>query len=227
MPGYKCIVKRLHMIEGQEEEEFMDAAIGNNSKEMAPDSKIEEYGLSLNALVDNYAHNTIQIRGSYQGRDLIILINSGSTHSFIDANAAGELQLYVENSPMLAVTVANGSIILCDSYIAGFTWFMQSYEFVADLMILKLGRCDMVLGVDWLRKFSPILFDFIKMKITFKKEGRMLELKGIIETTSFQPMTIEKVQKNLKTSIIRFVGQFFMIEATTASVAVLACETRE
>jgi hypothetical protein len=37
---------------------------------------------------------------------------------------------------------------------------MQNYEFVADLRILKLGRCDIVLGVDWLRKFSPILFDF-------------------------------------------------------------------
>jgi hypothetical protein len=107
---------------------------------------------------------------------------------------------------VLAVTVANGSIMLCDSYTAGFTWFMQSYEFVADLRILKLGRCDMVLGVDWLKKFSPILFDFIKMKITFKKEGRMLKLKGIIETASLQPITVEKVQKNLKTSIMGFVG---------------------
>jgi hypothetical protein len=59
------MVKGLHMIEGREEKEFMDAATGNNSTEMAPDSKIEEYGLSLNALADNYAHNTIQIRGSY------------------------------------------------------------------------------------------------------------------------------------------------------------------
>jgi len=99
---------------------------------------------------------------------------------------------------------------------------MQSYEFVADLRILKLGRCDMVLDVDWLRKFSPILFDFIKMKITFRKEGRMLELKGIIETASLQQMTVEKVQKNLKTSIMGFVGQFFLIEATTVPLIVLA-----
>jgi len=80
----------------------------------------------------------------------------------------------------------------------------------------------MVLGVDWLRKFSPILFDFIKIKITFKKEGRMLELKGIVETASFQRMTVEKVQKNLKTSIMGFVGQFFLIEATTVPLPILA-----
>jgi hypothetical protein len=63
---------------------------------------------------------------------------------------------------VLVVTVANGNVMLCDSYTARFTWFMQSYEFVADLRILKLGRCDMVLGVDWLRKFSPILLISLK-----------------------------------------------------------------
>ena len=84
----------------------------------------------------------------------------------------GELQVSVENSSVLAVTVANGSIMLCDSYTAGFKWFMQNYEFVADLRILKLGICDIVVGVDWLRKFSPILFDFIKMKISFFKKRK-------------------------------------------------------
>ena len=102
----------------------MDATTGNNSIDITPDSKIKEYGLSLNALANNYAHNTIRIRGSYQGRDLIILIESGSTYNFLNASVAGELQLPVENSPMLAVIVANGSIILYDSYTAGFTWFM-------------------------------------------------------------------------------------------------------
>ena len=91
MPGHKCIVKGLHMIEGHEEEEFLDVATENITKELTPDNKIEEYGLSLNALADNYANNTIRIRCSYQGKELVILIDSGSTHSFIDENIAGEL----------------------------------------------------------------------------------------------------------------------------------------
>ena len=53
------------MIEGHEEEEFLDVATENIIEELTPDNKIEEYGLSLNALVDNYAHNTIRIGGSY------------------------------------------------------------------------------------------------------------------------------------------------------------------
>jgi hypothetical protein len=73
----------------------------------------------------------------------------------------------MENSSVLAVTIANGSIMLCDSYTAGFKWFMYNYKFVADFIILgrcDIGRCDIVLGVDWLRKFSSILFDLISLK---------------------------------------------------------------
>ena len=65
MSGHKCIIKGLHMIEGHEEEKFLDVATENIIEELTPDNKIEEYGLSLNALVDNYAHNTIRIGGSY------------------------------------------------------------------------------------------------------------------------------------------------------------------
>ena len=54
----------------------------------------------------------------------------------------------MDKSLVLAVTVANGSIMLYDSYTTRFKWFMQNYEFVVDLRILKLGRCDIVLGVD-------------------------------------------------------------------------------
>lgn len=38
-----------------------------------------------------------------------------------------------------------------------------------------------MLGVDWIQIYSPILFDFIKIKISFKKEGGMIELKGIVD----------------------------------------------
>jgi hypothetical protein len=81
---------------------------------------------------------------------------------------------------------------------------MQNYEFVVDLKILKLGRCDVVLGMDWLN--SQLLFDFIKIKISFRKEGRMIELRGIVEGANLQCITVEKVQKNLRAAIIGFVG---------------------
>jgi hypothetical protein len=43
-----------------------------------------------------------------------------------------------------------------------------------------------MLGVDWLRVYSPILFYFIKMKISFKKEGKMIGLKRIVDEAVFR-----------------------------------------
>jgi len=63
------------------------------------------------------------------------------------------------------------SIILYDSHTPSFKWFMQNYEFM--------------LGVNWLRVYSPILFYFIKMKIPFKKEGKMTGLKRIVDEAVF------------------------------------------
>jgi predicted rRNA methylase YqxC with S4 and FtsJ domains len=49
--------------------------------------------------------------------------------------------------------------------------------------------------------------DFIKMKISFKKEGRTIELKGMVEEAKLHMMVATKVHKNLKEAIFGFVGQ--------------------
>ena len=58
---------------------------------------------------------------------------------------------------------------------------MQGEEFEADLCLLKLGGCDMVLGVNWMREVNPIYFDFNKMEVTFEKGGKKMTLTGNME----------------------------------------------
>jgi hypothetical protein len=110
------------------------------------------------------------------------------------------------------VIVANGNVMLCEMQSPGFTWFMQSYEFKANLRVLKLGRHDIVLGVDWLKQFSPVLFDFIKPCLSLKKDGRMIELKGISQISDLQMITTIKEQRNFKDVIVGVVGQFFAMD---------------
>ena len=77
---------------GGEKEEFLEAE-EEDGVDVMKDIRNEEYGMSLNAFADCYAYNTIQIRGCCQGRDLIILIDSGSTHSFIDEKVIKDSKL--------------------------------------------------------------------------------------------------------------------------------------
>jgi hypothetical protein len=55
--------------------------------------------------------------------------------------------------------------------------------------------------------YSPIIFDFIKMKLQFKKDGNMIKLKWIMEEARVQ--VVARAHKSLKESLYGFAGQFF------------------
>lgn len=63
-------------------------------------------------MAKNYIDNTIRIKESCQGEELIILIGSGSTHNFIDE----KVMLRIKATIVLAVTVANENIMRCDAH---------------------------------------------------------------------------------------------------------------
>ena len=78
----------------------------------------------------------------------MVLIDSGSTHSFLDEDMARKLGCEVSNSHPLLVTMANENKVLSQSSCLGFCWEMNGEKFVAYFRLLKLGGCDVVLGVD-------------------------------------------------------------------------------
>ena len=62
----KVIKKNLNIINGEEEEgeQFLEVKKGDNNVIMVEKEQVEEYRLSLNALADSQAHNTIRIGGN-------------------------------------------------------------------------------------------------------------------------------------------------------------------
>ena len=66
---------------------------------------------------------------------------------------------------------------------------MQGDEFEADLRLLKLGGCDIVLEVDGMKNVSPISFDFNKMEVTFEKGGKKMTLTSNLETSACKMIT--------------------------------------
>lgn len=79
-----------------------------------------------------------------------ILIDSGSIHNFLDLELAKKMACSITSIPSQAVTVADGNYLACQHVCKGFQWSMQGKLFVVDVMLIALGGCDMVLGVQWL-----------------------------------------------------------------------------
>jgi len=57
------------------------------------------------------------------------------------------------------------------------------------------------------------LFDFIKIKLSFRKEINMIELKVIMKEAHLQFIPISKVKKSLKETICGLVWQLFSLKA--------------
>ena len=107
-----------------------------------------------------------------------MLIDSGSTHSFVNKKTTQDLKCEMTRTNPLSGTVTNGDLMYNNHKCSNFKWVMQGVEFVANLRVLELGGCDIVLGVDWMKNVSPLTFDFKKLEVTVDLEGQKLTLMG-------------------------------------------------
>ncbi|XP_021768532.1 uncharacterized protein LOC110732838 [Chenopodium quinoa] len=142
-------------------------------------NSIDEPQISMHALAGNQSFQTMRVIGRIQGKDLHILIDSGSTHNFVDASVASKLGCSLEQIPFQAISVADGNHIPCQQACKGFAWSMHGHSFEADVLVIPLGSCDMVLGIQWLRLLGSIHWDFQKLRMEFTFQGKQIVLKGI------------------------------------------------
>lgn len=112
--------------------------------------------LSVNALDGSSSFMCMRVIGKYGKRNLHILIDTGSSHNFIDLQIAKDLGCLLEPIPPVEVSAANGNNMLSNFCCKKFTWSMQGYQFTTEVRTLPLDCCDMVLGVQWLFPLGKI-----------------------------------------------------------------------
>lgn len=61
-----------------------------------------------------------------------------------------------------------------------FTWRLSvGIELKSDMLLIPLGFCNMVLGVQWLSDLGTVKWDFKRLIMEFDLNGKHLVLKGI------------------------------------------------
>jgi hypothetical protein len=129
--------------------------------------------------MDNTTAN-IETKGVCKKENVTILIDIGSTHSFIDINVARRLNLFVYPATDIRAMVANGKIIgvgKCHKV----KLQIEDYELESGFYTIPLGGVDIVLGVQCLQTLGTYSTNHQKQFIKFKWEGRRYKLYG------FQP----------------------------------------
>ena len=101
----------------------------------------------VNALSGVSTYQTMRVTSYHHKKALHILIDSGSAHNFLDCKKAQKLGCQFTTTDPLPVAVANGSQLMVTAQVKGFQWQTWMTTFQADVMVLPLGCCDVVLGV--------------------------------------------------------------------------------
>ncbi|KAF7139795.1 hypothetical protein RHSIM_Rhsim06G0000800 [Rhododendron simsii] len=209
--GHVCKKKQIFMLEADEEDEIFE----DTQQELLQGDNQEEFQISLHALSGIQSYRTMRIIGQLKKKMLHILIDSGSTHNFLDPKIAKTTGVESQPTNPLTVVVADGTKTFSKAMVKDFNWTMQGAEFTADMRLLPLGGCDMVLGVQWLSTLGPVLWDFKNLKMEFTVLGAKHTLKGG-EVPAIQLVDVKTMEQYLRRHPLGVMAQMCSIQAATS-----------
>nr|XP_020152320.1 uncharacterized protein LOC109737602 [Aegilops tauschii subsp. strangulata] len=123
--------------------------------------------ISRSALDGSVSPKAFQLLATMQGQEVLLLVDSGSSTSFIDQKLAQQLNGAAPLKQPCRVRVADGGELTCTASIPACQWSSQGHDFVTDMKILPLGTYDAILRMDWLEQHSPMTVDWKAKYIQF------------------------------------------------------------
>ncbi|RVW92477.1 hypothetical protein CK203_042670 [Vitis vinifera] len=168
--GHRC--KKLFLIEGCWPEEDSGDGIGDIEEKEDND----ELEISLHAMAGSPAPQTMQIHGVINQQSLIVLIDSGSTHNFIEERLAEKLGLTCNREERFNVKVACSERISCKGRCIGVQVRIQGVTLDINFYLLPLEGYEVVLGAQWLRTLGMTEWDFSKLLMRFQYGGKRISL---------------------------------------------------
>lgn len=116
--------------------------------------------------------------GIISDHHIILLVDGGNTHSFIQEQLVTQLRLPCQDIPPLRVMIGNGQHLVCSHMCPRVSITIQGAQFTVDLYVLPIAGANVVLGVQWLKSLGPILTDYTTLCMQFFHEGRLVQLNG-------------------------------------------------
>jgi hypothetical protein len=133
----------------------------------------------------NCSSSLIKLRATIAGQSAVVLIDSGATTCFISTQFAQKhsLSLTPLTQSSVSVTLATGIKASVSHSTDNIPIQLQSYKDKSYFMVIPLGGCDVVFGMDWLRRINPQI-DWRKRTLTFTHQNESHSLSPIPATKS-------------------------------------------
>jgi len=153
-----CAVPKLFLLEVLDEQAPYPEKALRPAEEDPGEFFLEEFPeISLNAITGTPHPKTMRLVGFLRLQLVVILIDSDSTHNFIDTKLAATLGIRPLVQDAIRVKIANGEEITSPGCCMEVEVKIQGSSFRTNFFILPLAGCDAVLGIQWLHTLGPIL----------------------------------------------------------------------
>jgi hypothetical protein len=103
---------------------------------------------------------------------MLILVDSGSTHSFVSTTFLQKTGLQAQAGKPQVVRVANGETLMTNAMVPQMEWWCQGHTFQSDMKVLDLEAFDAILGYDWLQQYSPMICHWNNKTLSFTLQGK-------------------------------------------------------
>lgn len=167
----------------------------------------QESEIYIHTLTGTDGLHTLSIQGMKGNRNLRMLIDSGSTHNFVSLSTARALGLQTQPCVAVRVVVPNGAKLNCDQIVNKLIWNMAGEKFEASLLVLTIGGYDVILGVDWMKLVSPVVFDFQHNNVIVSWNNKRIRLGQKARVTA---LTV--VPENMKGKWVHKDDSYFLIQ---------------
>uniref|UniRef100_A0ACD5U6C2 Uncharacterized protein n=1 Tax=Avena sativa TaxID=4498 RepID=A0ACD5U6C2_AVESA len=192
----KKTVAELHAMTTEEAVEHLSEEV-LNMIELQDMADAKQLSLSFNALAGTDSGDTICLRALVENQVMLILVDSGSTGSFLNETMLSRVHCSVKKITPVSVKLANNETLHCDQIVPDLSWWIQGETFHTPMRVLPLGAYDAILGVDWLKKHGPIKGDWDLKTIRVTNGGRRVTLQGVqpTELTDLRELPVEQLAK--------------------------------
>lgn len=137
-----------------------EAGIKETILDLQEEEVVDEV-IILNSLLGTEVPNTIKLRGESKNNNTSILLDSSSTHSFLDIETVKNMRCVIKKTSPVRVTVANENHVISHHICPIFKWRTQGVEFEDSVRLIRLRGNEMILGGDWMKRHNPILLNSI------------------------------------------------------------------
>jgi hypothetical protein len=121
----------------------------------------------------------LKIQAYIKKKMVTVLIDSNSTHNFINYKFAKDHNCFVFLAPNFQVMIADGGTINCSGKCHSIN--LNIWEYLLDIpnISIQMGGVDVVLGIQWLQSLGTMALNFQNIFTRFSYERKEIELRDI------------------------------------------------